>query len=418
MNSRFSLIPILALCALPAYAHTPRYGIATGTRISFHENEISLTLQLSYHAAWARNAFNAADRNGDKTVQSEEAEAFVELQWNEHVSSNLKCKLDGKEITLKRVKSWHENLGGQSPPLQFSVNYKLFADFPPGASAGGAQLELTDHVYRGERPETPHFTIPVRGQEQAEIQLVQFDWLGERDPEVDRSGFYLFHQESVKLQFKWVGKKFSELVRNGTPPHLQHTALTPCNCSGKFGIAPASEIVILNGAIQVTYNLAYIGRWAVDAFHEMDTNRDDIVQDSEAIQFMESTWRKKIRRHLKCEINGHEPGIELDRSLHFGLTGKDVPDLFNIWYVFTLHPEGGLKSGKPYRLSIQDDVSKGTSPQSPVFLVPILNHPIAKTHTLTMNWKEPESPIVDKLGLFAARNDSIVLEFSLRERTE
>ncbi|MBN1441636.1 MAG: hypothetical protein JXA90_02955 [Planctomycetes bacterium] len=151
------------MCALAAArleAHIPEYGAGTLTRVEVLPDRIGLTFDLSYSGLWAQAEMLAMDSSRDAEVQEREADRYAEDRWRRKIEPSLMCRLDGREIEIRRTATRHEDLTGKIYAVPFSLYYDLEIvperPFTPGRAY---RLEVEDSVLRGEIPGKPLFLI-------------------------------------------------------------------------------------------------------------------------------------------------------------------------------------------------------------------------------------------------------------------
>lgn len=207
------------------------------------------------------------------------------------------------------------------------------------------------------------------------------------------------------------GVSFSPGVTAHVPRHL---AGTQC------------QVFFFEDRVEISIDLGFRGSWAQAEMLAADTDRNSVVEKSEAEAYLLKSWQKNILRQgskkagpaITCSIDGVEVGLELTKSLHEGLVGQVAPTPFSLYYTVIARAGGEpLGTGGTRRVDILNRVLEGEVPGLPLFLVPFSGHGLdpskaALRHQLIV--PGPEEQIIDAQGQrILIENRTLSAELSL-----
>lgn len=156
-----------ALLFLPsiASAHVPLHGVGTVSEVIFHSDRVLVTFDLSYDGFWAHGEMIKIDANENSAVEKDEADKYLQQQWQEKIAPKIRALINGQDAKIKRLRARHENLVGPIYGVPFSLYYDLEIPLPTGKVAPGewSEFEFHDIVVKGETKGQPQFFIPYVG---------------------------------------------------------------------------------------------------------------------------------------------------------------------------------------------------------------------------------------------------------------
>ncbi len=170
------------------------------------------------------------------------------------------------------------------------------------------------------------------------------------------------------------------------------------------------QVFFFENRIEISIDLGFRGSWAQAEMLAADTDRNSVVEKSEAEAYLLKSWQKSILRlgskekgpAITCSIDGVEIELKLVKSLHEGLVGQVAPTPFSLYYtVIARAPGEPMETGDSRRVEIINTILEGEVPGLPLFLVPFSGHGLdpsraALRHRLTV--PGPEEQIIDAQG--------------------
>ncbi len=170
------------------------------------------------------------------------------------------------------------------------------------------------------------------------------------------------------------------------------------------------QVFFFEDRVEISIDLGFRGSWAQAEMLAADTDRNSVVEKSEAQAYLLKSWQKTIMRQgsgedgpaITCSIDGTGVELELVKSLHEGLVGQVAPTPFSLYYTVIARAAGKpLESGGLRRVEILNRILEGEVPGLPIFLVPFRGHGLAPSraslrHQLTT--PGPEEQIIDAQG--------------------
>ena len=170
------------------------------------------------------------------------------------------------------------------------------------------------------------------------------------------------------------------------------------------------QVFFFEDRVEISIDLGFRGSWAQAEMLAADTDRNSVVEKSEANAYLLKSWQKNILRQgsekegpaITCSIDGIELELELAKSLHEGLVGQVAPTPFSLYYTVIARAGGEpLGTGGTRRVEILNRILEGEVPGLPLFLVPFSGHGLdpskaALRHRLIV--PGPEEQIIDAQG--------------------
>ncbi len=186
------------------------------------------------------------------------------------------------------------------------------------------------------------------------------------------------------------------------------------------------QVFFFEDRVEISIDLGFRGSWAQAEMLAADTDRNSVVEKSEAAAYLLKSWQKSILRQgpgkegpaITCSIDGVEIELELVKSLHEGLVGQVAPTPFSLYYTVIARAAGKpLESGGTRRVEILNRILEGEVPGLPLFLVPFSGHgldPSRATLRHRFTIPGPEEQIIDAQGQrILIENRKLAAELSL-----
>ena len=186
------------------------------------------------------------------------------------------------------------------------------------------------------------------------------------------------------------------------------------------------RVLFFEDRVEISIDLGFRGSWAQAEMLEADSDRNSVVNKTEADAYLAQSWKNRIRRQetggegpaITCRVDGKKIELELVKSLHEGLVGQVAPTPFSLYFtVIARLGRTPMKTGSTHKVEITNRILEGAVPGLPLFLVPFSGHGLdpAKAnlrHRLTV--PGPEEQIIDAQGhRILIENRKLVAELSI-----
>lgn len=193
-------------------------------------------------------------------------------------------------------------------------------------------------------------------------------------------------------------------------------ALGACLCPAALAHVPRHlagsqcQVLFFEDRVEISIDLGFRGSWAQAEMLEADSDRNSVVNKTEADAYLARGWKNRILRQetgeegpaITCRVDGREIELELVKSLHEGLVGQVAPTPFSLYFtVIARLGRTSMKTGSTHKVEITNLILEGAVPGLPLFLVPFSGHGLDPSkanlrHRLVV--PGPEEQIIDAQG--------------------
>ena len=170
------------------------------------------------------------------------------------------------------------------------------------------------------------------------------------------------------------------------------------------------RVLFFEDRVEISIDLGFRGSWAQAEMLEADSDRNSVVNKTEADAYLAQGWKNRILRRetgekgpaITCRVDGKKIELELVKSLHEGLVGQVAPTPFSLYFtVIARLGRTPMKTGSTHKVEITNRILEGAVPGLPLFLVPFSGHGLDPSkanlrHRLTV--PGPEEQIIDAQG--------------------
>lgn len=120
-----SFCVLLLLVATPTIlAHPVQKGAGSAIVVEFLEDKVQLTVDLGFGPNVSGKLMKTIDEDADGTVSKEEADAYLEANW-EKIQNSVIVMLNGSPVRFQKTKSFAPQLPGEIAPLPFNLYYEV-----------------------------------------------------------------------------------------------------------------------------------------------------------------------------------------------------------------------------------------------------------------------------------------------------
>ncbi len=170
------------------------------------------------------------------------------------------------------------------------------------------------------------------------------------------------------------------------------------------------RVLFFEDRVEISIDLGFRGSWAQAEMLEADSDRNSVVNKTEADAYLARGWKSRILRQetgeegpaITCRVDGKKIELELVKSLHEGLVGQVAPTPFSLYFtVIARLGRTSMKTGSTHKVEITNRILEGAVPGLPLFLVPFSGHGLDPSkanlrHRLVV--PGPEEQIIDAQG--------------------
>ena len=170
------------------------------------------------------------------------------------------------------------------------------------------------------------------------------------------------------------------------------------------------RVLFFEDRVEISIDLGFRGSWAQAEMLEADSDRNSVVNKTEADAYLARGWKSRILRQetgeegpaITCRVDGKKIELELVKSLHEGLVGQVAPTPFSLYFtVIARLGRTSMKTGSAHKVEITNRILEGAVPGLPLFLVPFSGHGLNPSkanlrHRLVV--PGPEEQIIDAQG--------------------
>ena len=170
------------------------------------------------------------------------------------------------------------------------------------------------------------------------------------------------------------------------------------------------RVLFFEDRVEISIDLGFRGSWAQAEMLEADSDRNSVVNKTEADAYLARGWKSRILRQetgeegpaITCRVDGKKIELELVKSLHEGLVGQVAPTPFSLYFtVIARLGRTSMKTGSTHKVEITNRIMEGAVPGLPLFLVPFSGHGLDPSkanlrHRLVV--PGPEEQIIDAQG--------------------
>ena len=170
------------------------------------------------------------------------------------------------------------------------------------------------------------------------------------------------------------------------------------------------RVLFFEDRVEISIDLGFRGSWAQAEMLEADSDRNSVVNKTEADAYLARGWKSRVLRQetgeegpaITCRVDGKKIELELVKSLHEGLVGQVAPTPFSLYFtVIARLGRTSMKTGSAHKVEITNRILEGAVPGLPLFLVPFSGHGLDPSkanlrHRLVV--PGPEEQIIDAQG--------------------
>ena len=143
------------------------------------------------------------------------------------------------------------------------------------------------------------------------------------------------------------------------------------------------RVLFFEDRVEISIDLGFRGSWAQAEMLEADSDRNSVVNKTEADAYLARGWKSRVLRQetgeegpaITCRVDGKKIELELVMSLHEGLVGQVAPTPFSLYFtVIARLGRTSMKTGSAHKVEITNRILEGAVPGLPLFLVPFSGH--------------------------------------------